>query len=566
MTGSTAVSRIGRYDVESLAGEGATAKVYRARDTQIGRTVAIKVLKQQAEIDQDYLNRFQREAQLAGTLSHPNIVTIYDVGRFEEAPYITMEFLDEKSLENLIASDIKLPVKRVIAIAIQLARALDYAHRRGVIHRDVKPANILLIDETVKLTDFGIAHLNNATDPQDAESRVLLGTPRYMSPEQVAGQPIDGRSDLFSLGAVLYEMLTGRKAFDSEKVASLMLTILQQNPIAMGPDVPVGMQRIVRKLLSKRPDRRFATGAQLAEALEKELEEVVAQEEEVGRNKFMPLRVKLTVLSSGILAILFLLCMSAVYFVEARIVRNQLFDSGTSLAKFVAVHSAVPVLDQDWIPLQLFVQDARARTSLDYLVVTDHANLVEASTEPNLVGKRYLAPVKQKLLKTNSEVTVSSVSLPGGRDIFLFNAPILFQKTEIGHIFLGINQAGVTQVLSATFWLMAGLGVFATVIVGSLSFLFARFIARPLRVLRRALHDLGSGDLDRRISESRNDEFGELFQIFNATADEIQDVATKSDKSHNSETSDAMQASMVSSLAKVDACETTLEIDVGGGR
>ena len=564
MTGSTAISRIGRYEVEGLAGEGATARVYRARDTQIGRAVAIKVLKQQAGIDQDDLGRFQREAQLAGTLSHPNIVTIYDVGRFEDAPYITMEFLDEKSLEDLIAGKTKLPVKRVIAIAIQLARALDYAHRRGVIHRDVKPANILLIDQTVKLTDFGIAHLNSAADLQRTESRLLLGTPRYMSPEQVAGQPIDGRSDLFSLGAVLYELLTGRKAFESEKVAGLMLKILQHNPIPMGPDVPLGMQRIVRKLLNKRPERRFSTGAQLAEALEKELEEVIAQEEESARNKFLPLRIKLTALSCGILATLFVLSMSAVYFVEAQIVRNQLFDSGTSLAKFVAVHSAVPVLDQDWIPLRLFVQDAHARTSLDYLVVTNHANLVEASTEPKLVGKRYQAPQRQNLLKKNAEVSVWSVSLEGRRRVFLFGAPILFQKTEIGHIYLGIDQAGVTQVLDATFWLMAGLGVFATVIVGSLSFLFARFIARPLRVLRRALQDVGAGDFDRRISESRNDEFGELFRVFNTVADELQSAVAKTDQTQKPETHESWQPRVASSLAQADVTETTLVIEVGG--
>src|SRR5258708_3960211 len=138
MTGT--VSRIGRYEVERLVGEAASARVYRAHDSQIGRTVAIKVLKQQAQIEQDYLDRFQREAQLAGTLSHPNIVTIYDVGQFGEAPYITMEFLDEKSLEDLIARGVKLPLKRVIGIAMQFARALDYAHRHGVLHPYVKPA------------------------------------------------------------------------------------------------------------------------------------------------------------------------------------------------------------------------------------------------------------------------------------------------------------------------------------------------------------------------------------------------------------------------------------------
>jgi serine/threonine-protein kinase len=256
--------------------------------------------------------------------------------------------------------------------------------------------------------------------------------------------------------------------------------------------------------------------------------------------------------------------MSAVYLVEARIVRNQLFDSGTSLAKFVAVHSAVPVLDQDWIPLQLFVQDARARTSLEYLVVTDHANMIQASTEPNLVGKRYQTPLRKDLIKTNSDVTVSTVSLRGGRNVYVFDAPILFQRTEIGHIFLGIDQAGVTHVLNATLWLMAGLGLLATAIVGSLSFLFARFIARPLRVLRRALQDFGAGDLDRRISEARNDEFGELFQIFNAAAEDLQGVASKSRKSPNPETPVALNPVVASALAQVDVTETTLVIEVAG--
>jgi serine/threonine-protein kinase len=359
-------------------------------------------------------------------------------------------------------------------------------------------------------------------------------------------------------------MLTGRKAFDSENVANLMLSILQPNPIPFGPDVPVGLQRIVRRLLSKRPDRRYASGAQLAEALERELEEAIAQEEEVSRNQFLPLRIKLTALASGTLAVLFMLCMSSVYLVEAQIVRNQLFDSGTSLAKFVAVHSAVPVLDQDWIPLQLFVQDARARTSLEYLVVTDHANMIQASTEPNLVGKRYQTPLRKDLIKTNSDVTVSTMSLRGGRNVYVFDAPILFQKTEIGHIFLGIDQAGVTHVLNATLWLMAGLGLLATAIVGSLSFLFARFIARPLRVLRRALQDFGAGDLDRRISEARNDEFGELFQIFNAAAEDLQDVASKLRKSPNPETPIALNPAVASALAQVDVTETTLVIEVAG--
>ena len=518
---------IGRYEIESLAGEGATAVVYRARDPDIGRTVAIKVLKKEAAADQDYLSRFQREAQSAGTISHPNIVTIYDVGRVGDTPYITMEYLDEKSLKDLLASGKKFPLKAVLRIAIQLASALDFAHQRGVIHRDVKPANILLLKggETVKLTDFGIARLQGGDHLQQTEVGMVMGTPQYMSPEQVAGNVVDGRSDLFSLGAILYELLTGTKAFDSDNVARLMLQIMEQNPAPISdltPDVPVGMQRIVRKLLNKRPEQRYAKGAQLVKALERELDAAIARDEEAKNDKFMPLRIKLALMSSVTLAVIFALCMSVVYLVEARIVRSQLFDAGASLAKFVAVHSAVPVLDQNWLPLRIFVEDARARSSLDYLVVTDHTNLVQASTESKLVGKQFRLPSRKDLIVKNPDVTVSSIALGDGRDVFLFDTPIFFQRTEIGHIFLGIDQQGVAHVLGAMVSLMAALGLLAVAAVGSLSFIFAQFIARPLRALQRALQDFGAGDMDCRISQARNDEFGSLFEAFNSTAEVIQ--------------------------------------------
>jgi HAMP domain-containing protein len=360
----------------------------------------------------------------------------------------------------------------------------------------------------------------------------VMGTPQYMSPEQVAGHIVDGRSDLFSLGSILYELLTGSKPFDDANVARLMLQILEDEPepiATKAPGTPAGMQRIVRKLMNKRPERRYETGAQLVKALERELDAANAREEEASRNKFMPLRVKLALSSGGMLAVIFVLCMSIVYVVEARIVRNQVFDAGASLAKFVAVHSAVPVLDQNWVPLRLFVDDARARSSLDYLVVTDHDNFVQASTEGKLVGQPFQRPARNAMIATSPDVNVSSVAMHDGRNIFLFDTPILFQKTEIGHIYLGIDQAGVTRVLGTMLWLMTMLGLFAVCAVGSLSFLFARFIAKPLRALQRALQDFGAGDMDRRISETRNDEFGSLFDAFNNTAEHLQGRVAKGD-------------------------------------
>lgn len=519
--------RIGRYEIEHLVGEGATAVVYRAHDPAIGRTVAVKVLKTEHGVDEDYLARFQREAKSAGAISHPNIVTIYDVGRVGDRPYITMEYLNEKSLAEIMASEERLPAKRIVSIGMQLAMALDYAHANGIVHRDVKPENILVLNggETVKLTDFGIAHLEHRDDVQRTHAGTVLGTPRYMSPEQATGCDIDGRSDLFSLGAILYELLTGRRAFDSHNLALLMLQIVQQDPPAiaeLAPAVPENLQRAVVKLLAKRPEQRFQTGRQLADVLERELDAMVAQEEDAARNRFLPLRLKLAIVTGGVLAALFLLSMGIIYNVEARVLRGQTLASGAALARFVAVHSAVPALGQNWLPLKLFVQDAHARGSFDYLAIADHEGVVQASTDARLVGKPYRAPSGLTALQSASDMTASSMVLDGKRPLFLFDTPILFQKTEVGRVYLGLNEIGIDRVLNATVWLMAGLGLLAVLAVVGLSQLFGLLMLRPVRLLRRSLAAFGAGDFDRRISETRRDEIGEIYSAFNRMAENVQ--------------------------------------------
>jgi serine/threonine-protein kinase len=521
------LDKIGRYEVGDLVGEGAMARVYRARDPEIDRTVAIKLLKEELCVDKEYVNRFLREGKAAGAISHPNIVTIFDVGRLGDTPYITMEFLDEKSLADVLTENTKLTVKQVISIGIQLARALDHAHRRGIVHRDVKPGNILLMEkgQTVKITDFGIARLDSSDDLQKTNAGTVLGTPRYMSPEQAAGLAVDGRSDLFSLGVILYELLTGKKAFDSNNVATLVFQIMHKDPApirTISPEVPVGLQRIVAKLLAKRADHRFQTGGELAEAFGRELASITAQEEEASHNKFVSLRVKWATLVGSAIAIVFALSMGAVYYVETGVIRSQVLDSGAALANFVATQTAVPVLSQNWVPLELFVQDASERGSFDYLVVTDHDHIVKAATVKELVDKPYTPFSNAKLVMKSADLSASEVTLPNGKAAFLFDAPILFQKTEIGRIYLGVDRAGMDNVLRSTLLLMSNLGLLTVLSAVGMLYVFGGLLARPIRLMSKSLHDFGAGDLDRRISETRNDEIGQLFIAFNRMAEGIQ--------------------------------------------
>ncbi|RYG24020.1 MAG: serine/threonine protein kinase, partial [Burkholderiales bacterium] len=217
---------VGRYQIRSRIGQGAMANVYRAYDPEIQRELAIKVLNQQFRRDPECVSRFLREARAAGSLSHPNIVTIYDVGEANSFPYIAMELLTGKPLDTVMQVSGAFAVGDVLNIGGQLADALTYAHGFGIVHRDIKPSNIMLSQDgrTPKILDFGIARVSeagadsNATRLMHTQVGQVMGTPRYMSPEQALGRPLDGRSDLFSLGVVLYEMITGKPAFDGASI------------------------------------------------------------------------------------------------------------------------------------------------------------------------------------------------------------------------------------------------------------------------------------------------------------------------------------------------------------
>ncbi|MFW5639688.1 MAG: protein kinase domain-containing protein [Thermodesulfobacteriota bacterium] len=262
--------KYGRYEVVGELGKGAMGVVFNAHDPKIDRLVALKALRPDYVNDEYFVQRFFKEAVAIGRLSHPNIVIVYDVGQDQGTIYIAMEFLMGRPLSD-IAKEGKIPLQQVTEIGIQVAEALDYAHRKGVVHRDIKPANIILTeDNQAKITDFGIAHVEDPTATLQTQAGEILGTPVYMSPEQVLGHSPDGRSDLYSLGVILYELATGQRPFKGRNMATIFRAVSQDKPDPpqiVDPDIPKGFSDLILKSLEKDPAKRFQTGKEMAEAL-----------------------------------------------------------------------------------------------------------------------------------------------------------------------------------------------------------------------------------------------------------------------------------------------------------
>jgi Tol biopolymer transport system component/predicted Ser/Thr protein kinase len=274
----TAGSTLGPFEIQSALGAGGFGEVYKARDTRLDRTVAIKILP---SADPELKARFEREAKAIAALTHPHICTLYDVGHQDGTDYLVMEYLEGETLDKKVARG-PIKIDEALKIAIEIAEALDAAHRNGIVHRDLKPANVMLTKSGVKLLDFGLAKLRQASTPVSGFSiagtvatpitaqGIILGTLQYMAPEQVEGQESDARSDLFAFGAVLYEMITGRKAFEGKSQASVIAAILEREPApitSLQPLAPPLLDHLVTVCLTKDPEKRWHSASDLVQAL-----------------------------------------------------------------------------------------------------------------------------------------------------------------------------------------------------------------------------------------------------------------------------------------------------------
>ncbi len=264
--------RLGQYDIIEELGRGGMAVVYRAYQSSLNRHVAVKVLPSHLGLDQEFVERFQREARASAQLRHPNIVVIHDVGHDQSLYYIVMELLEGRTLKEIIEQEGALPVERASRIVGQVAEALDYAHERGLVHRDVKPANIFVgEDGHTTLTDFGIAKAASEAQ-QLTRTGILMGTPDYMSPEQAEGGEVDYRTDLYALGVVLYQMLAGQVPFRGTTPHAILHAVIYEPPTAlrqMRPSLSTAIETMVMKAIAKRPEWRYQSGAELAESLRK---------------------------------------------------------------------------------------------------------------------------------------------------------------------------------------------------------------------------------------------------------------------------------------------------------
>jgi serine/threonine-protein kinase len=524
--GDSQMRQVGRYLVQSRLGRGGMATVYKAHDPSIGRDVAIKFLHASLSEDEECRMRFLREARAAGGLSHPNIVVVHDVGEIERRPYMAMELIDGPPLSDVLESKKTLPIRDVVVMGLQLARALEYAHARGIVHRDIKPGNIMLLrdGQTVKVADFGIAHMDDGTGDQRTLVGAVMGTPQYMSPEQTRGDKVDGRSDLFSAGIVLYQMLSGERPFRGDSIVAVASRIANEDPPPLNqkrPDVPASLRRVVDRCLAKQPAQRYQTGKELADALLKVLAEIDEAASERDKPRIVPLRVKWAATMALIVAVVMGITTTVVTQRQYAAMMAQVKDYGASLARFIAAQNAAAVLGEEWEAVDVAVQEIMKSRNFERVSVVDNAGVVRVSSQPALVGQRFQALGTEVLGSVDGGTAVVRYQA-GGEDVLGFEAPVLFQGKQLGSVRLGIPEAPLTQVARLSISLMVALAVITVLAVAIAMYFVANWFAKPIRLVGESMAEIGKGRFDHRIGEQRNDEFGLLFRSFDDMAQALQ--------------------------------------------
>jgi serine/threonine-protein kinase len=496
-------SKVGRYRIEGVLGEGAMAVVYAGFDPDIERKVAIKCLHQQVAADPAYRSRFLVEARAAGHLTHPHIVTIFDVGETDDGrSYIAMERLPGETLAGKVSREGFPPLAAIIDLVGQLAAALDYAHARGVLHHDIKPENIMLADGWgyAKISDFGIAE--RRASPRDALRRPaeIGGTPAYMAPERLRGERSDARSDLFSLGVVLYWLLTGKLPWPEIGNVQQLIRKRLRSPLPAirprDPATPSMLISIARTLLAPAAESRYQRGAEIIDDLRLAAREYEREREKPLAKRIISLRLRWASSLGAILSLVLVLGLAAIYAKQHAAVTGLALDFGSSMGRMIAGESAENLLLGDHAATRALVTDISRNRQIHYLAIADRGGEIIASTQQNEIGRKLLAA-------------------QGQGDMLLFDVPIHYQTKTIGELRLGISNAELRAAQKTTLGVIAlVLALTLAAVVGAAYWLLRRPLMM-LNLLGDALLRVARGDFAHRIRLARRDEFGRLFATFN---------------------------------------------------
>lgn len=524
--------RIGRYELGPEIGRGNMATVYRAFDPRLQREVAIKLLRSRFARDEHYRRDFLTEAHAAGRLSHAGIVTIHDVGESDGTPFIAMELLEGRTLQQRVNAEGPLSAARVVDIAVQLARALDYAHGRGVVHRDVKAENVVLAGDgsQPKLTDFGIARLRQPDSRADAVEETVAGTPDYMAPEQVSGRSVDGRADLYALGVLMYFLLGGRLPYAGDSTAATLDSIVHDPVPDLRPAdarTPSALIDLINTLMAKAPADRYQTGAELAE----DLAQIQREMESVNGGRWrMPLSVRWPLAMGIVVAVTLVVGTTIVYFQQRAVMTELVFDYGASMVDTIAADAAEDLLLGDHVAVQAMVLDIRRNSQMAYLRIADREGRVVASSQPDEVGTAQEDLLAGETLAEREGLGRIARYRDGEAERFLFQAPVIYRDQHIGELALGISSGPLTRALTTSVLAMASLMVATvlTVLVGT--WVLSRRLRVPLRLLGRGLDKAANGELSHRIRIHRRDEFGDLFARYNMMAESLEALQNRAER------------------------------------
>ncbi len=517
------MERLGRYQIERELGRGSMSIVYEAFDPHINRRLAVKVLRERYARDVKSRQRFLREARSAGGLSHPNIVTVFDVGQFEGLPYMVMERLQGESLEEFLAAGNSLDARQVIEIGIQLASALHYAHERGVIHRDVKPSNIYFNPESglIKLVDFGIAAIDRRIrEGKAADDDIIVGTPRYMAPEQLQGDPPDHRSDLYSMGIVLYRLLSGTLPFNGEPLSVLIRQVVNEPPPRLIPEhdkTPVELIELVSRLTAKQPGARYSDGAQVLE----ELQEIRADLDRGLLKQAHPTSPdwRWPVFLSLGLALILGVGLTWIYHSQSAAMTETTYGYGDALSSVIARETAFALMAEDATALGHLVSDFSVNPRVTHLHVSDRDGQIQASTNPFLQGEA--APEADGALIERAHGGVRVVNMNSGH--LEFQTPVRYQAHRIGQVQLGIDGSQL-QAAARTTLTMLVVVFLVTVLLGAIGFTWvARWQQRSIQRVAWGLQRIARGHYDFRLDDDRQDALTLVFRRFNDMAARLEE-------------------------------------------